>query len=289
MLIDTHAHLNDKRYTQDGNSLDEIVAEISLQAIINVGTTEQNSRESLLLANTYSKVFATVGIHPHYSKDVSKDYLKALKEMVESDLLSLSAKTDSKNSDADSAKSGSKLANFERRIVAIGECGLDYYYDFSPRATQQKVFEEQIFLAYTLGLPLIVHTRDAAKDTLDILKANKNYLAGRAEVGVMHCYSGSKEDAKKYLDLGFYISFAGPVTYPNYKKEDVILAVPRDRLLIETDCPYLTPQAHRGKLNYPSYVKYVAEKIAEVKGLSFECIANLTTSNACRLFGLRKI
>jgi TatD DNase family protein len=170
------------------------------------------------------------------------------------------------------------------KVVAIGEIGLDYYWDTSPKDVQHRVFREQIRLARKLGMPIVIHNREAHQDILAILKEEKAAEVG----GIMHCFSGSWETAKQCLDMNFYISFGGPVTFKNAKQPKEVLAqVPIDRLLIETDAPYLTPHPHRGKRNETAYVRLVAEAAAEIKGVSLEELAEITTQNAIRLLGLK--
>jgi TatD DNase family protein len=170
------------------------------------------------------------------------------------------------------------------KIVAIGEIGLDYYWDTSPKETQHRVFRQQIQLARKINMPIVIHNREAHHDILQILKEEKAAEVG----GIMHCFSGSWETAKACLDMNFYISFGGPVTYKNAKQPKEVLAlVPLDRLLLETDAPYLTPHPYRGKRNESSYVRIVAEAAAEIHGISLEEIAKITTNNAIRLLGLK--
>lgn len=169
------------------------------------------------------------------------------------------------------------------KVVAIGEMGLDYHWDKSPKDVQKEVFRKQIALAKEVGLPIVIHNRDATEDVVSILREE-----GAEEVGgIMHCYTGSAEIAQECIDMNFYLSFGGPVTFKNAKKpKEVVKQIPNDRLLIETDCPYLTPHPYRGKRNEPSYVKLVAEQIAELKGMTYEEIAAVTTENAKKLFGI---
>jgi len=252
MLFDTHAHLEDERFDQDREQLIEELPEKGVAYVVNVGSTLETSRMSVELAARYPFIYAAVGVHPH---EVS--------QMSSRDLATLEAMTTG------------------QKVVAIGEIGLDYYYDFSPRELQREWFAQQIDLAYSLGLPIIIHDREAHADVLDILKAKKDRIVG----GVMHCYSGSWEMAKDFMDLGLYISLGGPVTFKNAKRPvEVAQKIPLDRLVIETDSPYLAPTPHRGKRNNPAYVGLVAQKIAEIRGMSFEEIAEITLNNAKKLF-----
>jgi TatD DNase family protein len=254
MLFDSHAHLEDERFDEDRDRLISGLPEKGVACVVNVGSTLDTSRMSVELAARYPIIYAAVGVHPHEVSQMAEDDLETLKN---------------------TAKGG--------KVVAIGETGLDYYYDFSPRELQKEWFALQIDLAYTLGLPVIVHNRDAHADVLDILKIQKDKILS----GVMHCYSGSWEMAKAFIDLGFYISLGGPVTFKNAKRPvEVAQKVPLDRLLIETDSPYLAPTPYRGKRNDPSYVRLVAERIAEIRGMTFQEIADITSHNARVLFGI---
>ena len=251
MLIDTHVHLDDEKYL---GQVDEIVAsfpEVGLKCAINVGCDRASSERSVAFSEKYPALYATVGIHPHEAEGATQDdYLWFQK------------------------------AAQKEKVVAVGEIGLDYHYDLSPRDVQKKVFVEQLELAHGLRLPEVIHTREATEDTLKILKENQRFLQYG---GVIHCFSGSKESALEYLELGFHIAFGGAVTFKNAKKEDVVRAVPAERLLLETDCPYQTPVPFRGKVNLPQFVRLVKDKIQEWTDFDVESV---TTENAVRLFGL---
>lgn len=253
-LIDSHAHLDDTQYDGDRAAMLVRARAAGVVQMVNAGCDLPSSRRAVALAAAYDYIFAAVGIHPHEVADLPADYLGTVREM-------------------------SRQAN----VVAIGEIGLDYYRDLSPREVQRRVFREQLALAKELGLPVVIHDRDAHGDVLDILRKDGAGPAG----GVLHCFAGSLEMAAACLEMGFYISFAGPVTYPNARRpKEVAAAVPLERLLVETDSPYLAPQTHRGKRNEPAYVRYVAEQIAALKGITPEEVARATTANARRLFGL---
>ncbi len=254
MIIDSHAHLDDKRFDDDRDRVIKRCIEDGITHIINAGADMASSKKAVELADNNDIIYASVGVHPHDAGRVGNDYL---------DTLALWAR--------------------HPKVVAIGEIGLDYYRDLSPRDVQRKRFIEQIKLAHELDMPIIVHDRDAHGDTMDILKSHRDYI----KAGVMHCFSGSLEMAKECIKLGFYISFAGPVTFTNARKlVDAAYGVPLDKILVETDCPYLTPQPHRGKRNYPGYVKLVIDRIARIKGMEFEEVADATAKNALDLFGI---
>ena len=256
MFIDSHAHLDDERFDEDREVLIKNLKDNKIDLVFNIGADIESSKASVSLANKYDNIYAVVGVHPHDAKDVDENYLETLRELSE-----------------------------EEKVVAIGEIGLDYYYDNSPRDIQRKVFMEQINLAKELDLPVVIHTRDAAQETFDILKeaAEDGKLRG-----ILHCYSGSVELAMEYIKLGFYISLGGPVTFKKSKvSKEVAVAVPLDKLLIETDCPYLTPEPYRGKRNEPMYVRYTAETIAELRGISVEELAKVTSNNAKEILGIK--
>ncbi|ABO48616.1 hydrolase, TatD family [Desulforamulus reducens MI-1] len=253
MLIDSHAHLDNERFLEDQA---EVIARCKekLTAVINVGYDLASSRRSLELAETYPFIYAAVGVHPHDAKEASGNYLHQIKEMAG-----------------------------HPRVVAIGEIGLDYYYDLSPRETQQRVFREQLRLAKELNKPYIIHNRDAHADIMQILREEAPYPAG----GVMHCFSASWEIAQECIKLGLYVSLAGPVTFSNAGKlKDIARQVPVDYLLVETDCPYLTPVPHRGKRNEPVYVQHVVDHVAKLRNMAAEELSQITAENTCRLFNL---
>ena len=255
MLFDSHAHLDDKRFE---NERDQIIAnakEAGVEYILNPGADFESSVRAIEVAKKYDMVYAAVGMHPHDSKDMDEITLELFRGMAK-----------------------------KPKVVAIGEIGLDYHYDNSPRDIQQKWFIEQIRLAKELKLPIIIHDRDANEDVLRILKEENPFDTGV----VLHCFSGSAELARQYVKLGAYISIAGPVTYKNARKTvEVVEAISLDRLFIETDSPYLTPMPHRGKRNEMAHVQFVADKIAQIKGISYEMVANQTKENAKKFFGIK--
>lgn len=252
MLFDSHAHIDDSRFDSDRLETIERARENGVTGIINIGADMASSARSVALAQAHEGIYAAVGIHPHDAKAaVNADYDR-MAEWVEQ----------------------------EKKVVAIGEIGLDYYYDLSPREVQQEVFIRHIDLARQLRKPIIIHDRDAHGDVMNIVKKEAKGI-----IGVFHCYSGSLEMAKEVLKLGFYVSFAGPVTFAKSTKlKEIAAAVPLERLLVETDSPYLTPHPHRGRRNEPAHVRLVAEEVARLRGLSLEAVAEATTQNVKQLF-----
>ncbi|KYH33818.1 TatD family hydrolase [Neomoorella mulderi] len=253
-LIDSHAHLNDPAFAADLAGVLGRLQEAGVVAVINVGYDVSSSRRAVEQAHAWPFIYAAVAVHPH----------------------------DAATFDAEAEAVIGGLAR-DSRVVAIGETGLDYYRNLSPRQRQQEVFRWHLELARALRLPVIIHDRDAHGDTLQILKKAGPFPAG----GVLHCFSGSWEMARECLEMGFYISFAGPVTFKNATKlREIAVRVPLERLLIETDCPYLTPEPHRGRRNEPAYVGLVADAIAAARGLVPEAVSEATAANARRLFGI---
>ena len=256
MLIDSHAHIQGKEYAGEVEAVIERARAAGVEKIIAVGGAGDMSSntEAIALAKEFSNIYATVGMHPHDAKDVSADELKKLKELAAAP-----------------------------KVVAVGETGLDYYYDHSPREVQRRVFAEFIHLARETQLPIVVHERDAAQGVADLLRTEG---AGKLR-GVIHCFTGNYEDARDYLDLGFYISFTGIITFKNANPlREVVRKVPLEKMFVETDSPYLTPVPYRGRRNEPAYVRYVAETVAGVKSLSLEEVARVTTKNVRELFGV---
>lgn len=255
MLIDTHAHLNAIQYNEDLEEVIERAQSEGVTTIVVVGFDRETITRAIELADTYEFIYATVGWHPVDAIDMTDEDLKWIEELCS-----------------------------HPKVVALGEMGLDYYWDKSPKDIQKEVFRKQIALAKKVKLPIIIHNREATSDIIEILQEENASEVG----GIMHCFTGSIEVAKQCIDMNFYISFGGPVTFKNAKKpKEVATEIPLDRLLIETDCPYLTPHPFRGKRNEPSYVKYVAEQIAELKGITFEEVAQKTSDNAKRFFGIK--
>lgn len=256
MLFDTHAHLNDPKLYTDLEGVLARAKQAEVERIATVGYDWPSSLMSLRLAEKYPQlVWAAVGIHPHDAKSWNEELAEKLYDLAQ-----------------------------QPGVVAWGEIGLDYYRDLSPRDLQRQVFKRQINLARELKKPLIIHNRDAHSDTLRILSEEKAGSNG----GILHCFSASWEIAKQGLSLGFHISFAGPVTYQNaHNLGEIAKKTPLDRLLIETDCPYLSPHPYRGKINEPARVALVAAKIGELRGVSAEEIATASWENAHQVYGLQ--
>ncbi|MFB5284807.1 TatD family hydrolase [Peribacillus sp. Hz7] len=254
MLFDTHVHLNAEQFEEDLTEVIKRAQEAGVANMIVVGFDRPTITKAMELVETYDFLYAAVGWHPVDAIDMTDADL----EWIES----LAA---------------------HPKVVAIGEMGLDYYWDKSPKEIQMEVFRKQIRLARRVKLPIIIHNREATADIVTILREEEASLVG----GIMHCFSGSVETAKECLEMNFYISLGGPVTFKNAKKpKEVAAEVPLDRLLIETDCPYLAPHPFRGKRNEPAYVKLVAEQIADIKQVSVEEVARITTENAKKIFGI---
>jgi TatD DNase family protein len=252
MLIDTHVHLDDPCYDKDRDAVIVRAKEEGVDYLIVVASDLKSSKRCIGLIEEFDSLYAAVGVHPHEAKTVDKDTYFELKELAKN-----------------------------KKVVAIGEIGLDYHYNHSPREVQKEVFRDQIRLAKKSTLPIIIHHREALSDTIEMVQEE-----GIRE-GVFHCFSGSLEEAEEVISLGFYVSIAGPVTFKNAKRlQELMKELPLDKLLIETDGPYLSPHPFRGKRNEPAYLKYIAEKIAELKGLSLDEIARTTTENAKKLFRL---
>ena len=260
-LIDTHAHLDFSKYDADRPAVIGRARAAGVAAMVNVGTDLVSSRRAVDLAEEYEAVYAAVGLHPHGAKALDGATLGELRELAQ-----------------------------RPKVVAVGEIGLDYYRNLSPRDAQRRAFQAQLAWAAKLGKPVIIHDRDAHDEILQALSKwaaglENSTLTGR--LGVLHTFSGDLEMAQKAIDLGFYISISGPVTYRNARQlPEIVRALPLDRLLVETDCPFLAPEPYRGKRNEPAYTRLVAERIAKLKGIPFDDLARATTANARRLFEL---
>lgn len=252
MYFDTHAHLDDGRFSEDREAMIQSVFDSGVNLVVNVGADMDGSKASVHLASQYDGMYAAVGIHPYDAQSMTEEDIEVLRELSKSP-----------------------------KVVAVGEIGLDYHYDEADKDKQKEWFLRQIKLAEELNLPYIVHDREAHADCLEVIKKSGYFR------GVMHCFSGSSEMARELCDLGFYISFAGPVTFKNGKKaKEAAKNVPLDRILIETDSPYLSPEPYRGQRNDSSKVRFVAKEIAELRGMTEEVLANITLENGKRFFGI---
>lgn len=249
-LVDTHAHIYDEKFKEDFNKvMDRINNELDF--VVSIGYDMESSEKSMALAEKYEKIYSVIGFHPTEIKEYSKESEKKLEELA-------------KNS----------------KVVAIGEIGLDYYWMEDPKEKQQEIFKLQMELARRVKLPVVIHTRDAMEDTVNILEEYKDLG------GILHCYPGSYETAKKLMDR-YYFGIGGVVTFKNNKvTKETVKKLPLERIVIETDCPYLTPEPFRGKRNEPVYVKYVAEKIAEIKEISLDEVIEVTTNNAKMIYSI---
>lgn len=255
MIYETHAHYDDERF--DG-SRDELLGSLpaaGIYRVINVGADMPSSRESIALAKKYPYIYAAVGVHPHDTENMTDMDIDELK----------------------------RLTEYEK-VLAVGEIGLDYYYDADFKDKQQHWFARQLDLADEVGLPVIIHSRDAAQDTFDIIKASK------VRSGVIHAYSGGVEMAFDYIDMGFYIGVGGVVTFKNAKKlVEVVKNIPIEQILLETDSPYLSPEPLRGTCNNSQNLKYVVQKISEIKQIEPDFVIETTRKNAERLFDRKKV
>ncbi len=253
-LADAHTHLDMPEYADDQSQIIEQARHAGIGLIINVGISLKNSRQVIATARKYPWIFATVGVHPHGAAGVTEAVCTSIAGLLQ-----------------------------DPRVVALGEIGLDFYRHRSPAEVQERWFRRFLDLAVSLQKPVIIHTRDATETTLTILREYRQKLHG----GVMHCFSGTYEEARAFLDLGLEISFSGVLTYPNAKPlQEAARRLPLERLLIETDAPYLSPQPRRGKRNEPGYVLFTAQTLAELKNLPLETIAAQTWTNTCKLFGI---
>jgi len=256
MLIDSHAHIQGKEYAGEAADVIARARAAGVEKIIAVGGAGDMSSntEAVALADSFPNIYATVGMHPHDAKDVGADELRALRALTS-----------------------------HPKVIAVGETGLDYYYNHSPHEVQRRVFAQFIGMARETGLPIVVHERDAAQEAAELLRSE----GARELHGVIHCFTGNYEAACDYLDLGFYLSFTGIITFKNAEPlRDVVRKVPLERMLVETDSPFLTPMPHRGKRNEPAFVRLVAETVAKVKGISLEEVAERTSQNVQDLFAI---
>jgi len=254
MLFDTHVHLNARQFKEDRQEVIQRALDVGVKQMLVVGFDEETIKLAIEIAEAYDFIYAAVGWHPVDAIDYKAEHLTWLEQL-----------------------------SSHPKVVALGEMGLDYHWDTSPKDIQEDVFRKQIQLAKKVNMPIIIHNRDATEDVIRILQEESAEEIG----GIMHCYSATRAELQACLDLNFYISLAGPVTFKNAKEvKEVAKLVPEDKLLIETDAPYLAPHPNRGKRNEPAYVKLVAEEIAHLRGVSYEEICDITTKNAKNLFKL---
>lgn len=250
-MIDTHAHLQWPDFDRDREFVIERASAAGVQEILGVGYDLKASCEAVQIANNHDGVYAVVGIHPHNAKTVNSEALDSLRRLTQ-----------------------------ERKVVAVGEIGLDYYRDLSPRTLQKQAFEQQMHLARELQLPVVIHDREAHADVFEVLRKHKNEI-----FGVLHCFSGSLQMAEDAIKLGYLISVAGPVTFPNARSlHQVAKQLPLESIVLETDCPWLAPQSKRGKRNETAFIIETARKVAELRGLSLDELMKATSQNAKRLF-----
>ena len=251
-MIDTHAHLQDEKF----NNVEKIISNAknsNVNKIVCASSSTKTSIQAVEIVSKFDNVFATVGVHPEEASEWNEQTKDTIKKLAQN-----------------------------KKVVAIGEIGLDYYYEFCPKDKQKEVFLQQIYLANELKLPIVVHTRDASGDTMQIIRQNLSLLKNGV---VIHCYSMSLEILKEIMNFGFYISLGGAITFKNAKNLlEIVKLVNINQLMLETDSPYMSPEPYRGQINEPKNVEFVAKKIAQIKGLSYEDVAKITTENAERFF-----
>lgn len=250
MYFESHAHYDDGRFDKDREEILNLLPSCGIDYVINVGCDMESSRKSIEMAEKYDYVYAAVGVHPHDAENMKESDLDELRQM-----------------------------SSHKKVVAIGEIGLDYYYDNSPRDVQRYWFKRQLELVKEVNKPVIIHSREASKETFDIIKESG------VRKGVIHCYSGSAQMAKDYINMGFYIGIGGVITFSNAKKlVEVAETIQLEQILIETDSPYLSPIPNRGKRNDSRNLQFVVEKLAKIKDLTPEKVANITKLNTKQLF-----
>ena len=254
MLIDTHVHLNAEQYNEDLEAVIDRARDNGIEKMVVVGCDRESIERTMEMIDEYDDIYGVIGWHPVDAIDCTDDDLKWIEELSK-----------------------------HEKIVGIGETGLDYHWDKSPKDVQKELFRKQIALAKRVNLPIIIHNRESTADCVEILKEEDAHEVG----GIMHAFSADERTADEIIAMNFYVSLGGPVTFKNAQlPKDIAVHVPLDRLLVETDAPYLTPHPYRGKRNEPAHVKLVAEKIAELRNISYEALCQATTENAERLFNL---
>ena len=259
-IVDTHAHLDMKHFHRDRSEVIARALNSGVNTIISVGTDLESSKKAIELAENHPEVLATAGFHPHEASKVKEKEIAKLAEMAR-----------------------------HSRVVALGEMGLDFYRNRSPREAQLRVLEWQLELAVKLDLPAVIHCRQAEKEMLPLLRdwTSRHKEENRKARGVIHCFNGETDTVKQYLDMGFYLSLGAYIGYPSSRPMyNAIRSIPLDRLVVETDCPFLSPQSYRGQRNEPAYVLLTVQSLAEVRGVSPERVARETTQNAYRLFNI---
>lgn len=255
MIFETHAHYDDEKFNEDRDGLIRSFAQNGIEFVVNIGSSAESCCSTVKLTKQYDFLYAALGVHPSEVQYITDEFFDWLEQEIKTNL----------------------------KVRAVGEIGLDYYWQEPEHNLQKEWFERQIELAKRLHKPLVIHSRDAAKDTYDIMSAMECEEIG----GVIHCFSYSVEEAKKYLDMGFYIGIGGVITFKNAKKlREVTEYVPLDRILLETDSPYLAPEPNRGKRNTSLNLTYIAEKIAEIKNVSYKEVVEKTYENARRMYGI---
>lgn len=252
-MIDSHCHLDFKEFTGHQDKIIENAQSAGVHTMINIGVSLQSSMRSVELAGRHDCIYAAVGVHPHDAKTYN--------DKVESELLRLTE---------------------DKKVVAIGETGLDYYRELSPRDVQKEVFRKQLEIAVKKKLPIVIHTRESFPEALEIVEEYSDKLVG----GVFHCFPGNVKEAYRVIDLGFHISVGGIITFPKARMATVAAEVPLEHILLETDCPYLTPSPVRGKINQPSYVRYIRNKLAMLKNMAPEEVENVTDHNSQKMYRL---
>jgi len=251
-LLDTHAHLDFDDYNKDREEVINRARDIGVEKIVNIGADLEGSRRAVKLAEKYDDIYAVVGIHPHEADTVNEKSLNEIRNLASSS-----------------------------KVKAIGECGLDFYYDNSPRKIQKEAFEKQLNLALELELPVVIHSREAAAETLEILDKTADF----AQKLIFHCYAYGPEEIEEIIKRDYYVAFGGLITFNSAQPiRDALKKMPLDRILLETDAPYLTPSPNRGKRNEPAYLEYIVKKAAKIKGVTAEKMGRITTENAERVY-----
>lgn len=252
-MIDSHCHLDSREYTGQVDSFVAQAKSAGVNTLVSIGADLDSSERAVAITDKFDSVYATVGVHPHDAKTLNDSVLKRLRELTKN-----------------------------KKVVAIGEIGLDYYRDLSPRPIQKEAFHKQLQLAVELAMPIVIHTRESFADTVAIVREYASRLRG----GVFHCFPGTPDEAQQVFDLGFVISVGGVITYNNSQMAKTAAAVPLDKIMLETDSPYLTPVPHRGKTNQPAYVTFVRDKLAELRGISSEEVERTTDKVTHRVYRL---